>query len=258
MLPLGSATGSIREPKRSLGVLRLRPYLRRVPLHSLQRLSPTAVLGLWHRTEAPAALWALLPPGLVPGYQTRQPATADAARRGQWLAARVLLHRVLAAVLPAPAGPVWLENAASGRPRLCGAVPPAAAVALSHSGEWAAVLVCTAGPVGVDVELVRDKAQRLAGKFLNPAEAAAAALTPTAAHYTLLWSAKETLYKLAGRPGLIFKAQLLLGAFAAAGAGTIPGTVLVEGQATRHLVCYCQPAAGYVLTYALSHPNPCF
>ena len=40
-----------------------------MPLHSLQRLSATAVLGLWHRTEPVAALWPLLPPGLVPAYR---------------------------------------------------------------------------------------------------------------------------------------------------------------------------------------------
>lgn len=208
------------------------------------------MLGLWHRTETPAALWALLPPALVPGYQARQPATADANRCGQWLAARVLLHQLLAEAFAAPPGSIWLSNAASGRPQLCGAVPPAAAVSLSHSGEWAAALVNTAGPVGVDIELIRDKAQRLASKFLSAPETAAAALTPTPAHYTLLWSAKETLYKLANQRGLIFKTQLLLGTFVAAGAGTIPGTLLVDGQATRHLICYCQPAAGYVLTYA--------
>ena len=225
-------------------------YLRPVPLHSLHRLSPTAVLGLWHRTETPAALWALLPPGLVPGYAARQPATADAHRSGQWLAARVLLHRLLAEVFGAALAAIWLENTASGRPELCGAVPAAAAVSLSHSGEWAAVLLSTSGPVGVDIELIRDKAQRLASKFLSAAEAGAAAQTPSATHYTLLWSAKETLYKLAQRRGLTFKTQLLLGSFVAAETGTIPGTVLVEGQATRHLICYCQPAVGYVLTYA--------
>ena len=40
-----------------------------MPLHSLQRLSATAVLGLWHHTEPVAALWLLLPPGLVPAYR---------------------------------------------------------------------------------------------------------------------------------------------------------------------------------------------
>ncbi len=220
-----------------------------MPLHSLQRLAPTAVLGLWHRTETVADLWPLLPPGCAPIYRALQPATADANRLGQWLAARVLLYRLLPEI-QLVAAETWLENDAHGRPLLRGPGPALGAVAVSHSGEWAAVLLSARGAVGVDVEVVRDKAQRLAAKFLSETEAAAAARTPTAAHFTLLWSAKETLYKLAGRRGIIFKTQLLLDAFEPAASGTIPAALWLDGAATRHRVCYCQPAPGYVLTYA--------
>ena len=208
------------------------------------------MLGLWHRTETAAALWPLLPPGLAPIYHTLQPATADANRLRQWLAARVLLHRLLPELLPTDSE-TWLENDASGRPLLRGPRPAATTVAVSHSGEWAAVLLSVRDSVGVDIEVVRGKAQRLAAKFLSETEAAAAALTPTAAHFTLLWSAKETLYKLAGRRGLIFKTQLLLDDFEPVASGTIPAVLWLDGVATRHRVCYCQLAPGYVLTYAV-------
>ena len=68
-------------------------------------------------------------------------------------------------------------------------------------------------------------------------------------HYTLLWSAKETLYKLAAQRGIIFKTQLLLGSFAPQQSGEIPATLVLSGAETRHCICYSQPAAGYVLTY---------
>ncbi|MFC6224103.1 4'-phosphopantetheinyl transferase superfamily protein [Hymenobacter artigasi] len=221
-----------------------------MPLHSLQRLSPTAVLGLWHLTETPAELWAGLPNAAT--YQLLLPATADPKRQAQWLAGRRLAH-ALFGELPTPLAPeTVVRNDATGRPWLAGA-PANTVVSLSHSGEWAAALLAQDGRAGVDIEFIRDKAQRLAGKFLAENEwAHARAATPVAeadAHYTLLWSAKEALYKLAARRGIIFRQQLLLHEFSAAESGEIPATLVLDGAQTRHRICYTQPAPGYVLTY---------
>ena len=221
-----------------------------MPLHSLQRLSPTAVLGLWHLTETPEALWAALPNAAA--YQPLLPATADAKRQTQWLAGRRLAHALLGE-LPTPLPPETLvQNDATGRPWLAGA-PADVVVSLSHSGEWAAAVLAQGGRVGVDIELIRDKAQRLAGKFLaedewNHARAATATIE-TDTHFTLLWSAKEALYKLAARRGIIFRQQLLLHEFSPQTSGEIPATLVLNGTETRHRICYTQPAPGYVLTY---------
>ena len=64
-----------------------------MPLHSLQRLSPTALLGLWQLTEAPAELWNTIPHPKK--YRLLMPQTADATRQAQWLAGRVLAHALL-------------------------------------------------------------------------------------------------------------------------------------------------------------------
>jgi len=222
-----------------------------MPLHTLQRLSPTAVLGLWHLREAPDELWPLLPH--AEEYQPLLPARADALRQTQWLAGRVLAHELLHTLLgPAACADVLLRNEASGRPWLQGS-PPGSVVSLSHSGEWAAALVNTGGRAGIDIELVRDKARRLAPKFLSAAEAETlpAPMEEDAAitHYSLLWSAKETLYKLAAQRGIIFKEQLLLHAIGPVAEGELAATLLLDGQQTRHRICYSQPAPGYVLTY---------
>ena len=221
-----------------------------MPLHSIQHLSPTAVLGLWHLTETPADLWAALPNAAA--YQPLLPATADARRQAQWLAGRRLAH-ALFGELPVLLPPETLvQNDGTGRPWLFGA-PTDAVVSLSHSGEWAAAVLAQGGRAGVDIELIRDKAQRLAGKFLAENEWAhartATANSESNAHYTLLWSAKEALYKLAAQRGIIFRQQLLLHEFSPATSGEIPATLVLGGAETRHRICYTQPAPGYVLTY---------
>lgn len=219
-------------------------------LHSIQRLSPTAVLGLWHLSETPEDLWASLPN--AEAYQPLMPAKADATRQAQWLAGRRLAHSLFAE-LPTPLPPETLvQNDATGRPWLLGA-PADTVVSLSHSGEWAAAVLTQGGRAGVDVELIRDKAQRLAGKFLAEDEwAHARAVTADIAadtHYSLLWSAKESLYKLAAQRGIIFRQQLLLHEFRLGTSGEIPATLVLGGTETRHRICYTQPAPGYVLTY---------
>lgn len=224
-----------------------------MPLHSIQRLSPTAVLGLWHLTELPTELWPLLP--RPEAYQVLMP-TADATRQAQWLAGRVLTHTLAMEILSNPPADLLVHNDSTGRPWLAGA-GHGLTMSLSHSGAWAAAVVAHGGRAGVDVEMIRDKAQRLASKFLAPAEwdaaqlAAPASAGPDAAsaHYTLLWSAKETLYKLAAQRGIIFKQQLLLGAFGPQPSGDIPATLVLGTAETRHRICYYQPAPGYVLTY---------
>lgn len=223
-----------------------------MPLQSLRRLSPTAVLGLWHLTETPAELWPGLPQAAK--YRELLPTTADATRQAQWLAGRALIHALLRVLGPAPPAGVLVHNDATGRPWLAGGAD-GWVVSLSHSGAWVAAVLARGGRAGVDVEIIRDKAQRLAGKFLAAAEGAAAVAvaqaTPDAAsaHYTLLWSAKETLYKLAARRGIIFRQQLLLDSFRPEQSGEIPATLMLNGTDTRHCICYFRPAPGYVLTY---------
>ena len=247
-----------------------------MPLYSIRPLPSGTQLGLWHLTETPAELWPQLADATA--YRSLLPARADGPRQAQWLAGRVLVQRILAATAPAEGFPL-LQNDASGRPFLTGAdsVP---VVSLSHSGAWVAALLAPPGSaVGIDVEVVRDKALRIARKFLNAAELAAAegsglaetaelgpalpGTSPTPPDidlFSLLWSAKETLYKLAGQRGVIFRENLLLDLPAKPGrwpaAGALPARLALPGSVSRHQICYFRPVAGYVLTYCYSATHP--
>ena len=225
-----------------------------MPLHSITALPGRACLGLWHLTETPADLWPLLV--AAPAYTPLLPARADGPRQAQWLAGRVLVQRLLGPATPLP----LLCNEDNGRPFLAGPGPQPA-LSLSHSGSWVAALLAPPGtPVGIDVEVVRDKAQHIARKFLNEQELidlqlialpAAGATEPAPELFSLLWSAKETLYKLAGQRGIIFRENLLLDLPAGPWPvpGQLPARLHLHGAISRHQICYLRPAAGYVLTY---------
>ncbi|WP_167855271.1 4'-phosphopantetheinyl transferase family protein [Hymenobacter wooponensis] len=213
-----------------------------MPLHSITPVSQTAVLGLWQLTESIPGLWDLLP--AQPHYLARYPDGRDELRARQWLAGRVLAHQLLREVNDAPA---TVHNDPNGRPYF--AELPGLGLSISHSGEWVAVLLDPRGAVGTDIELVRTKAQQLAPRFLSETERADAG--DDAVKYSLYWSAKETLYKLHSRRGLVFKEQLLLEPFGLREAGVLTGHLLLENSRSQHQIHYQRLHPDYVLTYAL-------
>ena len=214
-----------------------------MPLHSIQPLSDCAALGLWHLTEEPSALLPLLP--YAAEYETRQPPITHAQRRAEWLAGRVLAHTMLQTLPDATDGPIG--NDANGRPYFLHQAE--LALSLSHSGAWVAAVVSTRGRVGTDVECIREKAQKLAPRFLAESERADAG--DDAAKFSLYWSAKETLYKLHSRRGLVFREQLLLDPFRLRKAGVLTGHLLVENFRSQHQIHYQRLSSDYVLTYCL-------
>ena len=213
-----------------------------MPLHSLSPISSQALLGLWQLTEPVEALWPLLPDLLH--YTARFPAGRDETRGRQWLAGRVLAHHLLRELTDLRA---TLRNDDNGRPYF--ADIPGLGVSLSHSGEWVAGMVARGAAVGIDIEMVRAKAQKLAPRFLSEAEQADAG--GDAAKHSLYWSAKETLYKLHSRRGLVFKEQILLDPFGLREAGVLTGHLLLENSRSQHQIQYQLPAPDYVLTYCV-------
>ncbi len=100
---------------------------------------------------------------------------------------------------------------------------------ISHCGDYAAAIVSSRNRVGVDVEIPTEKVLRLSGKFLSEKEcsmfnvqcsmlndnpAPASRLPPSQelrrAIPTLLWSAKETVFKWHGEGSVDFKKQIQL------------------------------------------------
>lgn len=65
---------------------------------------------------------------------------------------------------------------------------------ISHSGDYAAVIVSTQKRVGIDIELHTERISRVKHKFLNAVEEALEP-SPPGVFPTLIWSAKEAMYK---------------------------------------------------------------
>lgn len=82
-------------------------------------------------------------------------------------------------------------------------------ISISHSDQLVGIAINRNYLVGLDLESPRENILELSSKFLAPQECEH--FDKTDKHeMTKVWSAKEAMYKLAGRKKIIFKEQLIL------------------------------------------------
>ena len=85
---------------------------------------------------------------------------------------------------------------------------------ISHCGDYAAAIISDTKPVGIDVEIISLKIETIKAKFLNVAEFDLLQKNQLSesnvALITLLWSAKEVMFKWYGKGSISFKDNLLI------------------------------------------------
>ncbi|HOZ69594.1 MAG TPA: 4'-phosphopantetheinyl transferase superfamily protein [Chitinophagaceae bacterium] len=84
---------------------------------------------------------------------------------------------------------------------------------ISHCGDYAAAIVSRTHRVGVDVEETEDRILRIKDKFMSAKEQSLFIPDPFTPDYrllTLLWSAKESVYKWYGAGEVDFRRHILL------------------------------------------------
>jgi phosphopantetheinyl transferase len=162
-----------------------------------ENIDNEAICAVWRITESPGELLAMIrlsdrEKALYEGFLVEE-------RRKQWLAYRILIRTLL------EPDEVPVEYDALGKPYLAGSDRH---ISVTHSGDLAAVIMSRKGAVGIDIERVRPKIERVKERFLSAEELEAAGNPPDAGLLTLAWCAKEALYKLYGLRNLDFRGQM--------------------------------------------------
>lgn len=127
-------------------------------------------------------------------------------------------------------------------------------ISVSHSGDYATVIISKTFPVGVDIEKVSPRLHKVADKFLSQEETGIDLNAMPADGLCLHWCAKEALYKLYGERNLDFREHMrilsppqnLKGPFR--GAINKDGSEMVYELVSEQLDEYC-------LVYALGKSN---
>ena len=120
-------------------------------------------------------------------------------------------------------------------------------ISISHSHQLAVVIVSNQA-VGVDVELVRDKVAKIGSKFcqsellfLNPN------LTTETERLTVIWGAKEAVFKVVNQEGISFKNHIFVAPFDLNTLETT-ATLALDSKPRQFAVQY-QLLADYALVY---------
>lgn len=163
-----------------------------MPLFYQHTINADTKLAVWHITESEDFFLKKVP---------LQTSVAHPHKRLQHFAARYLLE------ILQPGFPFHLiEIADSRKPLLSN---EKFHFSVSHCGDYAAAIVSENKLVGIDVELITPRVERIKDKFLSQEEMD---LLPVCdpRFLTLCWSAKEAIYKWHGKGQVDFKNNMIL------------------------------------------------
>lgn len=161
-----------------------------MPVYPTQNSLPDTRLELWKIVETIDEL-QLLSPGLpVPAAITHPDKIQE------FLASRILFNHMFPGKI--------ISKSSQGKPL----IDDQGHLSISHTRGWAAIGFHPVFRVGIDVEVISDKAFRLRNKFSHPKEWLPLQKTTgyeDSVLFSVLWSVKEALYKLLPHEGWVFK-----------------------------------------------------
>ncbi len=147
-------------------------------------------------------------------------------RRCEWLAARILVRRLVGY-------PVNVCYTADGRPMLADG---SRFISISHTANYVAVALHSEYNVGVDIEAVGTKVQRLYKRFLSVAEVGALDRSNETVAMLLHWSAKESFYKVVGNQGGSYAENFSVSSFTVATSGSFNISYVVADKLIKRVI----------------------
>ena len=142
------------------------------------------IIAVWKITESIEELCQLLPNGKNDLDIVQQKFKSE-VRQKEWLAVRILCHSLLSE-------PFEIQYQESGKPYLKGTNLH---ISISHTKGYAA-LALSKTPIGIDIETWSSKAMKLKSKFLQESEMQLYLTNKPEDDAVVLWSAKESVYKI--------------------------------------------------------------
>lgn len=123
-------------------------------------------------------------------------------------------------------------------------------ISITHSHDLTGIIVSTQKEVGIDIELQRDKILKIAHKFTPIEEYKTIANTDALIRkLTMVWGAKESLYKIYATKGLSFLQHIVVADFDMED-GATTAEILYHGDKTFYEVHFLE-LEGYTCAYAI-------
>jgi phosphopantetheinyl transferase len=198
-------------------------------------------IAIWHITETSDVLYALLG---TQRYDAQLLEKKNESRRAEWLAVRLLVKELFGVECEVAYHP-------TGRPYLKNGI---AHISISHTKGFAAVAYHHEAPLGMDIECLSSRVERIALRFTTQTEASYIDVCDEDArqmYHLINWSAKETLYKLLDDARMVdFKVAFHIAPYTLHPQGTLAATLLASGNTMVSVHYHFFP--DFVCTWALT------
>ena len=163
-------------------------------------------IAVWHIVESLDELLSMLPDEDTVRQELQQ-RFHSTSRQLEWTAVRVLLYTMLGRQVPI----LYHDNGAPDLPK-----DEQMDISISHTRGYAAVALTTSGVIGIDIEQISNRVERVKSRFVRDDESA-----ETITSMLLHWSAKETAYKMLHRTNVDFLQHLSIQPFPEQEEGTL-------------------------------------
>jgi phosphopantetheinyl transferase len=204
-----------------------------MPLQELQALKSSKI-ALWNITEDEHSLSKEL---ILDSCPTN---IVSAHKRVEWIAGRLLIqHLAKSSHIPFKG----IQKDEFGKPYLRESNHH---ISLSHSYPYVAAQIHPELSVGIDIEQPKEKLLKIAPRIMDASELQDAGSNIT--KHCIYWCAKEALYKVYGKRGLLFTNNLHLKPFVLNEFGDLKGWIEVNGK-QAFVDLYYIVTKDYVLVY---------
>jgi len=200
----------------------------------LRKQTEDSVLAIWRIDESKEELLSLLDNHSI--LENDVMCLKSEEKVIERLAVRVLLKYLLGRELE-------IRYFPSGKPFLRGLN---AYLSISHTHGYVAVMLGEKDQLGIDIQSIEEKVKRVKPKFVSPKEY----IDPDneLIHLLLHWSAKETLYKALGKPGIELKTEVFIEPFQPKESGKFV-TIDRSTPTEQEIIISYMVTPDFVLTY---------
>ncbi|HNP18302.1 MAG TPA: 4'-phosphopantetheinyl transferase superfamily protein [Fulvivirga sp.] len=209
-----------------------------MPLIKIEQIKPERYIGIWHITEHLEDLLTQLNPNQK--YLPELEGFRIMSKKLEWAAARLTVKMLAAKMKIDYKG---IDKNTDGKPVLAHSNVE---ISLTHSYPFVAAIIDRNINVGIDLEQPKEKLKAIAHKFLSEKELLFT--NNDVVKLCIAWCAKETLYKMHSKRGLLFKENLLLEPYEPKSRGIITGSIIANDSIKSYNLEY-RVEKDYILTF---------
>ena len=162
---------------------------------------PDCHLGVWEITEDFDSLYSMV--NLAPVEKAKLDSFRNISRKIEWLSVRALVKNMLGQ-------DTRILYNSENKPFVRGNTHN---ISITHSNNLTAVIIGKDKRVGIDLEFMSGKINKVANKFINDRENIIDDPELSKFHLYLHWCAKETLYKICDKQDINFRDGITIAPF---------------------------------------------